>query len=88
MITEDQLRAWKANSTVDDHLHTYVLSDIRQMLGEIERLDRRVVALERLISEEMDAWETSDATNQLLIEEAHEAVKRRGTVTQDERGTP
>lgn len=38
MITEGQWKRWKDNSTTDDRLNTYVLSDIRQMLGEIERL--------------------------------------------------
>lgn len=38
MITEGQWKRWKENSTTDDRLSTYVLSDIRQMLGEIERL--------------------------------------------------
>jgi len=37
MISESQWKRWKDNSTTDDHLNTYVLSDIRQMLGEIER---------------------------------------------------
>lgn len=38
MITDGQWKRWKDNSTTDDRLNTYVLSDIRQMLGEIERL--------------------------------------------------
>lgn len=41
MITEGQWKRWKDNSTTDDRLNTYVLSDIRQMLGEIERLRAR-----------------------------------------------
>lgn len=40
MITEGQWKRWKDNSTTDDRLNTYVLSDIRQMLGEIDRLNR------------------------------------------------
>lgn len=45
MITEGQWKRWKDNSTTDDRLNTYVLSDIRQMLGEIERLREHVEEL-------------------------------------------
>lgn len=45
-ITEGQWDRWKANSTTDDRLNTYVLSDIRMMLGEIEWLRRRMKGAE------------------------------------------
>ena len=46
MITEGQWKRWKDNSTTDDHLRTYVLSDIRQMLGEIERMSEALRSIE------------------------------------------
>ena len=53
---------------------------------EIDRLQRRVAALEQMISEELDATSTGDAANRMLIETAHEAVARRAGIVADQHG--
>jgi hypothetical protein len=52
---------------------------LNEAADEIERLLRRVIALEQMISEEMEDWDACDEANQMLILTAHEAHARRKT---------
>lgn len=48
-MTELELERWREWSRTDDKLQKFVLSDIRQMIGEIDRLRRDKSHLTELV---------------------------------------
>lgn len=48
-MTDSDLEKWREWSRIDDRFEKFVLSDIRQMIGEIDRLRRDKTHLEGLV---------------------------------------
>lgn len=89
MITEAQWKRWKDNSTTDDRLNTYVLSDIRQMLGEIDRMSTALRSIESAPASMVNDSESLRHTIRAIQHEARAALRsmplQDHAVTQDKR---
>jgi hypothetical protein len=69
-----ELEAFLREHVDDDDANT-----VKEAMAEIERLRRRVQALEHLIVEECDPHDMADIPNAMLAQTARDAVARRAT---------